>query len=82
MLTGRQMLAGIVSLVVLAAIVAGMVMLGSPSDERARRLDERRVSDLAGIRNAVNFFSDRNGRLPASLDELSRSLACISPPIR
>ena len=71
-LTGRQILAGVVSLVVLAAIVTGIVILGSPSEERARRLDQLRVNDLGGIKNAVNFYYDRNGRLPSSLDELSK----------
>jgi len=72
MLTGRQILAGSVSLVVLAAIVAGIVILGSPSDARARRLDSRRVADLEGIRTAANFYQASKGALPSSLDELSR----------
>jgi hypothetical protein len=71
-LTGRRVLAGVVSLVVAAAIVTGVVILGSPSEERARRLDSRRVADLEGIRTAVNFYHSSRGQLPASLEELSR----------
>ena len=48
-MTGRQLLAGVVSLVVAAAIITGVVILGSPSNERALRLDQRRVSDLEGL---------------------------------
>ena len=70
-MTGRQMLAGIVSAVVVAAIVTGIVILGSPSEERARRLDQVRVSELEGIKTAVEFYQRANGRLPASLSELS-----------
>ena len=70
-LTGRQVLAGVVSIVVAAAIVTGVVILGSPSEERARRLDLRRVSDLQGIQNAVNFYASERTTLPASLEELS-----------
>ncbi len=70
-MTGRQVLAGIVGLVVVAAIVTGVVILGAPSEERARRLDLRRVSELEGIKTAVNFHHQRTGRLPASLGELS-----------
>jgi hypothetical protein len=70
--TGRQVLAGIVSLVVLIVLVASVVMIGSPSEERARRLDRRRVLELEGIRAAVNFYYERKGRLPVSLDELSQ----------
>lgn len=70
-MTGRQALAGVVSVVVFAAVIAGIVILGSPSEERARRLDQRRVSELRGIRSAVDFFYVDKGRLPASLDELA-----------
>jgi hypothetical protein len=69
--TGRRVLAGVVSLVVAAAVATGVVILGSPSDERARRLDQRRVSDLEGIQTAVNFYFAQHTVLPASLEELS-----------
>ena len=71
-MAGRQLLAGIVSLVVASAIVTGMVILGSPSEARAKRLDARRVTELIGITTAVNYFHSEKGRLPASLDELSK----------
>jgi hypothetical protein len=71
-LAGRQALAVVVSLVVVAAVATGVIMLGAPSEERARRLDQRRVSNLQGIGSAVTFYHAQNGRLPASLDELSR----------
>jgi hypothetical protein len=70
-LTGRQVLAGVVSLVVVAAIATGVVILGSPSEERARRLDRLRVSELEGLKTAVEFYHRANGRLPASLSELA-----------
>ena len=68
--TGRQVLAGVVSVVVLAAVVTGVVILGSPSEERARRLDRRLVEELSSIRTAVDSYYSKNGSLPASLDEL------------
>jgi type II secretory pathway pseudopilin PulG len=71
-LTGRQVLAGIVLFVVLAAIVAGVVMLGSPSEERARRLDRRLVEQLRDIKATVDYYYSGNGRLPASLQELAK----------
>jgi hypothetical protein len=70
-LTGRQLLAGIVTLVVVAAVATGIVILGSPSDERAKRLDLRRVSDLQGMQNAVDFYFAERAALPASVEELS-----------
>ncbi len=71
-LTGRHVLAGVVSLVVLAAIVVGVVILGPPSEERARRLDRRLVEQLRDIKTTVNYYYSQNGRLPASLQELAK----------
>ena len=71
-MTGRQLLAGIVSLAVVAAIAAGIAILGSPSEERSRRLDRVRVTELQGIRSAVAYFYSQTTRLPVSLDELSK----------
>ena len=67
---GRRALLVVVSAVVAAAVVAGFLVLGSPRDERGRRLDEVRVSDLMGLRSAVAGHFDRTGRLPASLAAL------------
>ena len=48
------------------------MILGSPADERINRLDARRVNDLQQIDRAVSLHWMRQGRLPASLDQLSR----------
>ncbi len=61
----------VLAVVALAAIVAGLVLLGSPAQERARRLDERRVQDLLVIAGAVDLYWTRRGALPSSLDDLS-----------
>ncbi len=56
---------------VVAAVVAGLLVLGSPMEERARRIDDRRVADLQGIRAGTDLFWTRHSRLPASLDDLT-----------
>jgi hypothetical protein len=56
--------------VVSVAIGAGVFLLGSPLAERARRLDVRRVTDLAGISRGIDLYWTRTGRLPASLEEV------------
>jgi hypothetical protein len=67
----RARLAGtVVTVAVAAAVVAGIYVLGSPSEERSRRLDGRRVQDLAGISRAVDLYWTRESRFPASLDQL------------
>ena len=60
----------VVTVAVAAAVVAGVYLLGSPVEERARRLDERRVQDLSGIAQAVDLYWTRESRLPASLEQL------------
>lgn len=56
---------------VTVAVIGGLLALPSPSEERARRLDERRVEDLRGISRAMDLYWTRTGRLPGSLRELS-----------
>jgi hypothetical protein len=56
---------------VLASLLAGLFVLGSPQDERARRVDNRRVSDLQGIMAAADLYWTRHSQLPASLAELT-----------
>lgn len=56
---------------VVAAVGVGLVLLGSPAEERERRIDDRRVADLHGITAATDIYWTRHGRLPASLDDLA-----------
>ena len=56
---------------VTAAIVVGLFALGSPADERSRRIDDRRVADLQGIMAATNVYWTRHSEVPFSLDELA-----------
>ena len=64
---------GVVDVAAVAmSVVYGLTRVGSPSDKRERRLDERRVEDLrGGIARAVDLHWTRRGSLPASLHELS-----------
>ena len=56
---------------VIGAVVTGLFIMGSPSEERARRLDNRRVADLHGIAVATDLYWTRHSRLPGSLDDLA-----------
>lgn len=60
------------SIVVLAAIGAALMVLGSPGEARKRRLDELRVRDLNAISNSLETYRRTHDDLPASLDQLSR----------
>ena len=67
----RAQIAGtVVTVAVTAAVVAGIYLLGAPSEERARRLDERRVQDLSGVSQAIDLYWTRQSSLPATLEQL------------
>jgi hypothetical protein len=60
------------SLAGIAVVVGtGLLVIGSPSSERGRRLDERRIRDLREITRSVGVYFERRRQLPASLGELS-----------
>jgi hypothetical protein len=71
-MSGRRLLAIVLTVVVAAAVVIGIVIIGSPGEERTRRLDTRRVQDLQQISQAVQVYHARHQRTPSSLDELSK----------
>lgn len=56
--------------VVAAAVVAGLLVTGTPQRQRELRLDERRVSDLLVLSSALTRRYGETGRLPASIDAL------------
>lgn len=58
--------------VVAAAVVAGIYVIGSPAEQRLRRLDEAQTQDLIATSYALDAYWRRNQQLPASLDELLR----------
>jgi hypothetical protein len=58
--------------IVAAAVVAGIYVIGSPTEQRLRRLDEAQTQDLIATSYALDAYWRRNQQLPASLDELLR----------
>jgi hypothetical protein len=68
--TAPQILAGVVSLMVVAAVVTGFIVAGSPALERARRLDDQRVSALRQIADAVGVYVENRRAVPATLADL------------
>ena len=65
-----KLLAWVVSFAVLASIVGGFFIMGSPFTLRMKRFDERRVSDLQNIQYQIVNFYQRKGSLPNGLLEL------------
>ena len=52
------------------AIVAALIMLGSPARAREHRLDELRVQDLASIANALDSYWTKHAAMPDTVDSL------------
>ena len=73
--SGRAVILGFAVAIAAGAVVAGLIIVGSPGNARMRRLDERRLQDLLNISRAMNGYWTRNARLPASLGELLQSPA-------
>jgi hypothetical protein len=64
--SGRALL-GSALVIAVAAIVAGVIVVGTPAEGRMQRLDRVRAADLRGIMAAVDRYWRQYERLPASL---------------
>jgi len=70
-MTARGVVGIVAVAAVAAAVAAGLVLMESPSDSRARRVDERRVNDLVQLERDVEVYRSRHGAPPTSLDDLA-----------
>lgn len=68
-------------IVVLAAVVFGFFVAGSPTSRRTERFDERRVQDLSGIQGNVISYWQNKSVLPGSLNELPNDLLGVVVPV-
>lgn len=80
---GPRLLLAAFAAAAVAAIVAGIVLIASPAEQRLLRLDMRRIEDLADLSRRIDSFRDEYERLPAALDELAKSpgVAVPSDPV-
>src|SRR5262245_44526375 len=58
------------ALVVAAAVVTGLTIIGKPSEQRLFRLDERRVMDLRTHSYAVHRYRGQRQRLPERAEDV------------
>jgi hypothetical protein len=67
---GQGLLLAVVSAVVLAAIVTGFLVLGTPGEARKGELDRTRVENLRDISNGIFYTWNKGGHEPppASLE--------------
>ena len=55
---------------VIAAVIAGFVLSGTPLEQRLKRLDASRVSDLQQLSYALDAYWEERQSLPGTLDVL------------
>ncbi len=65
--------------IVAAAVVAGFFIVGSPQQERLRRFDEQKVSDLQIIQGQIIYYWQNKQKLPASLNDLKDPISGFNP---
>jgi len=69
---GKSIFVASVVIIVVAVVVGGLILIGSPAQERMRRIDAQRVADLSAVASAVDLYWTRHKTLPPSLEDLSR----------
>ena len=69
--SARTIFGAAVTAVVLIAVIAGLTVLGTPGEERGRKLDLIRMTDLNLAASAVDRYWTANGRLPETLEALA-----------
>jgi hypothetical protein len=69
-----------VGVLVLASIVAGFFIIGSPAHLRLVKIDEQKVMDLQMIQSQVIYHYQSKGELPETLAELENPLSGFSVP--
>ncbi len=62
-------------LIVLAAIVGGFIVVGSPAKQRALRYDQQRLSELQSIQWQVLDYWQRKEKLPVTLADLNDTIS-------
>ena len=67
----KAVLAGLVTVVALAALASGLSIIDMPWTARDRRLDARRVLDLTQIAEAVDRFWTQRRTLPDSIADVA-----------
>lgn len=71
----------IATVAIMASIVVGFVLVGSPAQQRLVRLDSQRVDNLSMLQNEITYYYQQKQELPATLDDLSNSLNAFIPPV-
>ena len=67
------------TVLVVAVVLVGIYLTGSPREARVRSLDRQRVEALTRLSAAINAYRYDHNALPPSLDEAARAEPGIAP---
>lgn len=70
-----------VCILVLATVISGFFIIGSPNQARLYRFDDQKISDLQGIQSQVIAYWQHKDKLPTQLKDLSDSINGITIPV-
>lgn len=73
-------LAWVVSAGILASIIAGFFIVGTPGQQRARRFDEQRVNHLQALQWEIANYWQLKNQLPTALSDLKNAFTGFTPP--
>jgi hypothetical protein len=69
-----------VGLLVVLTVLSGFVIVGSPAQARAQRLDQQRISDLQNIQwQVVNYWQQKQ-KLPGSIQDIEDPISGYANP--
>lgn len=74
-------LAASVSIVMVAAVVIGMFFIGTPKEERARQIDQQRLSAIQSIASAIDTYWNANDALPETLAVMQKERDIFLPSL-
>lgn len=74
---GRTYFAWGSGIFVIASIVVGFIVMGSPQTQRLLRLDETRINHLSQIQSQVVNYWQQKEKLPGTLDELKDPISAF-----
>lgn len=69
-----------VSVVVIASIIIGFFVIGTPTDQRDRRFDEQRIQDLQTLQGQIIDYWTKKNVLPPSLSNLEDNISGFVTP--
>lgn len=77
--TARKIFIYSIITIIVLAVAAGFFIVGSPHEERLRRFDDQRVSDLQTIQGQIIYYWQNKEKLPATLNDLKDTISGFNP---